>query len=142
MDTLSHANTVYLKNFDTEIKKIVDDLTLIKEEKFHHEEHMAILQVLNFNVKQISDKQMSKLFSLEVVGKLEGLLRGFKAEEDLEGVEIICHIFSNLFLSKRTVQHVERNHRKSVLIETFYELLSLSSEINLACMDIFERFQS
>ena len=43
MDTISHANTVYLKNFDTEIKKIVDDLTLIKEEKFHHEEHMAIL---------------------------------------------------------------------------------------------------
>ena len=66
MDALNNAKTIYLKQFDTEAKKIIDDLTLIKEEKFHDEEQLSILLVLNFNVKQISDKQMNKLFNLKL----------------------------------------------------------------------------
>ena len=98
MNIFANTDTIYVKQFDKEAKKIIDDLNLIMKEKFHHEEHMAILMALNFNVKQISDSKMNDLFSHKLFGKLEELLKGFKVEEDFEGIEIICHIFSNIFI--------------------------------------------
>ena len=65
---------------------------------------MDILMALNFNVKQIGEEHMMYLLGLKLFDKLKQIMTIFTKENNAEAIEICCHIFSNIFLSKKAVQ--------------------------------------
>ena len=104
---------------------------------------MDILLVLNFNVKQLGDKHLLKLLdNKKFFDKLKASLKVFVKHKDLEGIEICLITFSNVFANKKAVQYAQKRHGIYSLIKEIYEVSGLSSEINLACIDVFEKLQS
>ena len=70
MNTFLDAKTLYVKEFTKEANKIIKDLTTITEKNQSHQQNMDTLITLNFNVKQISEKHMTKLLDLKLFDKL------------------------------------------------------------------------
>ena len=70
MSTFLKAKNFYVKEFKKEANKIIKDLSSITEKNQSHQQNMDILKTLNFNVKQIREKHMTKLLDLKLFDKL------------------------------------------------------------------------